>query len=351
VYDGGTVTTFLHFAMAKPTSPAPGPAVAPAPAPHRFAALDAARGVALLAMALYHLVWDAGFLRLTPENAALSPLGRAAAHGIAGSFLVLVGLSLVLERSRSGSWRPYLRRLGRIAGAAALISLATRVIFPDAWIFFGILHCIALSSVLALPALRIPLPATILAAALVLAAPTLTRLGGETPALLDAPALLFLGLGSRMPVTNDYVPLVPWFGLVLAGVAIGRLAWPRIAHSPVGTWRPRHRPGRLAAAAGRHSLAIYLVHQPVLLGILYAVAALTGPHPRAGQAQFLRDYRETCRQAGGTDEACRVAARCLLVRLREDGLWQEAQRDAFTPADRERAVAQSQRCFSAAGGR
>ncbi len=80
-----------------PSAPPPAaPPLAAAPV-RRLAVIDFARGVALLAMALYHLTWDLGFLRLTPENAALSSVGKASAHGIAGSFLVLVGISLVWQ--------------------------------------------------------------------------------------------------------------------------------------------------------------------------------------------------------------------------------------------------------------
>ncbi|KMO39955.1 hypothetical protein VQ02_08910 [Methylobacterium variabile] len=327
--------------------PTPTPSAAPA---RRLAIIDLARGLALLAMALYHLTWDLGFLRLTPENAALSPAGRAAAHGIAASFLMLVGVSLVLARGRrSGWWRPYLRRLGRIAAAAGLISLATLWAFPGSWIFFGILHCIAVSSVLALPALSAPLPLVGLAAAIVLAGPALAAAAG-VPGFLDTPALLFLGLGATVPTTNDYVPLFPWFGFVLAGVELGRIGLPRLAASRLGTWAPRRPAARLAAAAGRHSLAVYLVHQPVLLGLLYGVAALTGPHPRAGEAQFLREYRANCAEAGGGEAACRVAARCVLERLRRDGLWQAAAGSAFTAEDQARALEASRSCFRAAGG-
>lgn len=346
-YEGAGIGRFGDAAIQTSIPSAPMSSAPPAPV-RRLAVIDLARGVALLAMALYHLTWDLGFLRLTPENAALSPVGRAAAHGIAGSFLVLVGGSLVLAQGRrAGWWRSYLARLGRIALAAAVISLATFFLFPGSWIFFGILHCIALSSVLALPALAAPLPLVALAAALVFAGPTFAGLAGA-PAVLDAPGLFFLGLGAVVPTTNDYVPLFPWFGFVLSGVALGRWGLPRLAAARAGAWVPRGRIGRLATTAGRHSLAVYLVHQPLLLGLLYGVAAVTGPHPRAGQAQFLREYRANCAEAGGTEATCRVAARCVLVRLRDEGLWRAG--GDFTDQEQARAITVSRTCFRDAGG-
>ncbi|MCJ2075092.1 DUF1624 domain-containing protein [Methylobacterium sp. E-016] len=317
---------------------------APAVASRRIPAIDAGRAAALAAMAAYHLTWDLGYLRLTPENVALSPAGRVAAHVIAGTFLVLVGVGLVLMNGRGVRLRPTALRLLRVGGAAALITLATFYAFPDSFIFFGILHCIAVSSVLALPFLFVPAVVTALAGALVVALPHLVA-----HPLLDAPALFFLGLGRLTPQTNDYVPLFPWFGIVLLGVALGRIALPWFACSRAGLWQPRSRGARAATFAGRHSLAIYLVHQPLLLGALTGLVALTGPHPRAGLAKFRADYVETCTRTGGEPDSCRIAARCTADALRREGLWSVEGR-GFTVPERMRAQGLSQRCYEASEG-
>lgn len=310
----------------------------------RLAVVDAARGAALLAMAGYHGLWDLGFLRLTPENYALGPAGKVAAHLIAGTFLLLVGIGLVLMNGAGIRPRPTLVRFARIAGAALLITGATAVAFPDSYIFFGILHCIAASSLLALPFLFLPPLATAAAAALVLAAPH-----AVAHPVLDEPALFFLGLGRLVPRTNDYVPLFPWFGMVLAGLALGRVALPALARSQAGAWQPRGRVARAAGFAGRHSLAAYLVHQPLLLALLSGVASLTGPNPRAGLAEFRADYLGTCTRSGGSPGACRIAARCTADSLRREALW-AVQARAFTPAETLRARRLSQGCYEAAEG-
>lgn len=326
-----------------PTTAPPAAAMVPVSVPGRLAVIDAARGAALVAMAAYHAVWDLGFLRLTPDNYALTAPGKVAAHCIAGSFLFLVGVGLVLMNGADFRPRPFLRRLLRIAAAALLITVATAWAFPDSFIFFGVLHCIALSSVLALPFLRLP-PVLVLAfAALVAAAPFLVA----SPAL-DAPALRFLGLGVTLPRTNDYVPLFPWFGAVLAGLAAARLVPPRLSGTPLARWRPG-RLGRALALAGRHSLAIYLVHQPLLLALLTGLVTLTGPHPRAGLDRFHADYEANCVRTGGEAGACARAARCTADALRRENLWSVDGR-RFTAAETLRAQGLSETCYAAAEG-
>lgn len=310
----------------------------------RLPVIDVARACALVAMAAYHSLWDLGFLRLTPENYALTPAGKVAAHLIAGSFLLLVGVGLVLMNRAGLRPRAIALRFVRIAGAALAITVATAIAFPDSYIFFGILHCIAASSLLALPFLALPPAVTAVAGALVLGAPRLVA-----HPILDEPALFFLGLGRLTPQTNDYVPLFPWFGMVLLGLALGRLALPALAASRLGAWRPASGAARGAAFAGRHSLAVYLVHQPLLLALFWGVAALAGPHPKAGVPEFRRDYLANCTATGGSAGACRIAARCTADVLRREKLWARQAR-TFTTEEQLRAQKLSQACYEAAEG-
>ena len=309
----------------------------------RIDALDVARGLLLAAMAIYHGLWDLGFLRLTPENLALTPPGRLAAHLIAGSFLLLVGIGLVLANGAGVRGESYLLRLARIGGAALAITLATRIAFPESYIFFGILHCIAAASVLGLPFVFAPVWATALAAIAVLVAPH-----AVAHPLLDRPEFLFLGLTRALPDTNDWVPLFPWFGMVLAGIALARLGLPGPLGARFARWRAARPPARALAFAGRHSLAVYLLHQPVLLALLYGLVTLTGPHPRAGEGAFRRDYAANCLRTGGGPGACHIAARCTALALRREGLWGGGQ--PYTPQQRARAQALSQACYEGAEG-
>ncbi|MFG5117571.1 heparan-alpha-glucosaminide N-acetyltransferase [Methylorubrum sp. POS3] len=309
----------------------------------RIDAIDLARAGALASMAGYHTLWDLGFLRLTPENYALTPIGRGAAHLIAGSFLLLVGIGLVLANRGGVRLGAYFGRIARIAAAAALITLATSYAFPQSYIFFGILHCIALSSLLGLPFVFAPVWITALTAIAVLAAPFFI-----VHPILDAPELYFLGLGRLRPDTNDWVPLFPWFGMVLAGIALARLGGSNVWSERLGRWRAASGFARGAAFAGRHSLAVYLLHQPILLALLYGLVSITGPHPRAGAASFRATYAANCVRTGGGPEPCRVAARCTEQALRKEGLWGSGI--PYSAEQRLQAQGLSQRCYEAAEG-
>lgn len=294
-------------------------------------------------MATYHGLWDLGFLQLTPQNLALTPPGRLAAHAIAGTFLVLVGIGLVLANGEGVRWRSFALRLARIGGAALLITAATYFVFPQSYIFFGILHCIAVSSLLGLPFVFLPAWVTALVAAAVMLAPRILA-----HPLLDAPALSFLGLGRGLPDTNDWVPLFPWFGLVLAGIALARIGRPMLAGSRLAEWRARNALARGAAFAGRHSLAVYLVHQPVLLALFTGLVTLTGPNPKAALTSFRKDYLANCTRSGGEPGACRIAARCTADALRREGLW--GARQPYSVQERAKAQGLSQLCYEAAEG-
>lgn len=303
---------------------------APARRP-RLLALDLARGAAVVAMVVYHTAWDLSALRLI-ETEVTEHLGWSLfARAIAASFLVLSGMALALAHPGASRLAAFARRLALIAGAAALISVATFFAFPQSWIFFGILHNIALSSVVALPFLRLPWPAAALAALLVWAAPAaIASLG--TPPILEAPLLAFLGFGSRLPLTNDFVTVFPWTGFLLAGTALVRARPP----VPAADAPPSGRFARGLAAIGRHSLAIYLLHQPLIYGALFGLVQVTGTSDAAERSRYVSHCERSCRGQGQTAARCAAFCRCNLDATLEGGLWERVRRAAATPADVER---------------
>lgn len=231
--------------------------------PSRIPALDLIRSAALLGMASYHFVYDLQMFGLVPPGFAVSGFFYWHARTVASTFLLLAGLGLWLAHGQGIRWRAFARRLAKVAGAAALVSIATYAALPDWWVFFGILHCIALGSVLALPFLRLPAAVTLAAGAAVVWA----SYALATPAM-NAPLLRFIGLHTVPTMTVDFEPLFPWFGPILIGLGLGRLG----SHLGLWVWLARLPAPRLITALGwpgRHSLAIYLLHQPILFGLVW----------------------------------------------------------------------------------
>ena len=172
----------------------------------RLAAVDALRGAALVAMIVYHAAWDLSFLGFITTNVATHPGWATFARVIAASFLLLVGVSLVLAHRAGAATRRVLRRIGIIAVAAAAVSAATYAFLPGQGVYFGILHCIALSSLIGMALHRLPTWLLAAAVPVVLALPWLFA----SP-LFDAPWWYWLGLSTAVPTAPDYVPLLPWF--------------------------------------------------------------------------------------------------------------------------------------------
>jgi uncharacterized membrane protein len=239
--------------------------LAPGPVFDRLPIVDLGRGLALSAMAAYHFAWDLEFFGLADLGVTEHMLWTGFARTIAASFLALVGIGLVLGHGNGVRPRPFLRRLALIAAAAFAISGFSAIADPDGIIWFGILHCIAVSSVLALPFLRLPTILVVAAGMAAIAAPHFL-----TSPLFNGPAWLWLGLAQDVIPSNDYNPLLPWFGHVLFGIAFARIIppmrWP--------SWRPHTAVARGLCYAGRHSLIAYLMHQPILMGLVWTATQI-----------------------------------------------------------------------------
>ena len=152
------------------------------------------------------------------------------------------------------------RRWAQVAGCALLVSVGSAFMFPDSWISFGVLHGIAVMLLaLRLGLARLPNGVLLAIAAAALAAPRLWQ-----SAWFDTRWTNWVGLVTHKPITEDYVPVLPWLGVMLLGFVATR-ARPAV-------WRgPAPQP---LALLGRWSLSCYMVHQPVLIGALMALQSL-----------------------------------------------------------------------------
>ena len=241
--------------------------------------LDALRGLALVWMTVYHFCFDLNHFGFIRQNFYEDPLWTLQRTAIVSLFLFTAGVGQALAVQGGQGWPRFWRRWAQIAGCAALVSLGSWWMFPKSWISFGVLHGMAVMLLLARAALArrwlqgwVP---WVVGLALIAAAPLLgawLASQATTPlaAALDSRWLNGLGVVTHKPVTEDYVPLLPWLGVLLLGVGAGQALPPARLARPVGAL------GRTLAVLGRWSLSYYMLHQPVLIGMLMAWAALRG---------------------------------------------------------------------------
>jgi uncharacterized membrane protein len=217
-------------------------------------------------MVIFHFTFDLAMFGHIPPDTMYQPFWYYFARVIAGSFLFLAGVSLWLAHGQGIHWRAFWIRWLKIAAAALLVTVMSLWFVPGGPIWFGILHAIAAASLLGLVVLRLPWPVTLALAAAVFT----TAWIFQSPAF-DPIWLVWTGLAESRPMMGDYVPLIPWAAPALAGVAFAK-------GFGVADW-PRHRPSTAVSALafpGRHSLIIYLIHQPILIGLFTLHARATG---------------------------------------------------------------------------
>lgn len=216
-------------------------------------------------MVAYHFCYDLTYFGFARFDFFADPFWLHARTLILSSFLLVAGISLVLATHDGVRMRPYMKRLGTLVGCATLISAASYFMFGPRWIFFGVLHFIAVASVLGLGFVHRSQLALITGIALIV----LDRVFSH--GFFDQAAWQWLGLMTYKPPTEDYVPLIPWFGVVLLGIVLGKTHWLREPASALAQWHSTHPLAQLLSLAGRHSLLVYMLHQPLLLGALWLV--------------------------------------------------------------------------------
>ena len=230
-------------------------------APSRIVGLDALRGVAIVAMIVYHFCFDLRYFRVTRWDFEHDVRWLTARALILSSFLLIAGISAVLAHRQAAPLRRWLQHIAIIAAAALLVSAGSYALFAHSFIWFGVLHAIALSLLLAKPLLGRPLVAALAGVVVIV-----SGLPFASP-VFDNRLLGWIGFMTAKPVTEDYVPLFPWMGVLLLGVALGHV----LVRTRFFALAPLARAPGFLRLLGRHSLVVYLVHQPVMMALLWPV--------------------------------------------------------------------------------
>ena len=305
----------------------------------RLPVIDIARGVAIVAMVAYHLCWDLWFYGLLTADVGYDPAWVSFARSILFAFMVLVGVGLVLGHGDGIRWPSFWRRWLLVAAGAALITLGTWLTFPESFVYFGVLHAIALASLLALPFLFTPIWFTALVATLVIGLPFLF-----SDALYNEKVFSWIGFWVVPPPANDLVPVFPWFGVVLLGVVAMRTIRGTAGETWLTSIQPRNWMARTLGWMGRWSLVIYLVHQPVLLAAVIPLSMALGTQEANRDIEFLNSCQTSCEATGTTAALCAIYCQCGLEGVKRDDLWEPVFSGLVSADDQAKLEANNRQC-------
>jgi len=228
----------------------------------RYPLIDAVRGSAIVMMIVFHFCFDLTLFKYANFDFYHSPFWLHFRTLIVSIFTFVMGMSLYLANKNGINWRKYLKRVSILLAAALLVTASTYFTSGDRFIYFGILHFIFVASLFAIPFLKLYWGNLIIGSILIILANLY-----ENP-LFHNIYLQWIGFMAYKPATDDYAPLLPWFGIVLIGIFFARWAITEKQIHFIRGWQARSTIAHWLIFAGIHSLLIYLLHQPLFFGLL-----------------------------------------------------------------------------------
>lgn len=237
----------------------------------RFIELDILRGFAILFMIILHLFWDLDYFGILSLNKNFYSLNII----VPVIFFLLVGICQAVNNNKYHNQprKMYFRTIQKglwILNLGMLFTLLTAVFLPDRPILFGVLHCIGFCMILSTLLLRFKSTNVILASLIIVSGLALGFFFTT-----ENPNMIQLAAGIHEPDiaahTIDYFPILPWFGICLLGITLGNIFYKDNKRRFPLPDLSKYKPTKLFSWLGQHSLAIYLVHQPIIAGCLALV--------------------------------------------------------------------------------
>lgn len=230
-------------------------------AAYRFIELDMLRGFAISIMIFFHLLWDLDYYGIFKLDKEMYGYGSY----FPPLFFILVGICLVISSQRKTT-KQLLVRGFTVFLMGMIITGITTIFIPERPVTFGALHCIGLSIVFSTVFLRFKVWNILPSSAIMIGGMLIGKYNVQNPTFFH----LAIGLhrADLWKTTIDYFPLLPWLGVTLFGVALGNVLYkngkrqfhfPEISH---------YKPVKAVSWLGKHSLVIYLLHQPVIIGAI-----------------------------------------------------------------------------------
>jgi uncharacterized membrane protein len=239
----------------------------------RFDRLDALRGAAILWMTLYHFCFDLNHFGWIKQDFYHDPVWTWQRSTIVSLFLLCAGAGQAVALHQGQTWTRFWRRWAQVAACALLVSAGSYLMYPKTFIYFGVLHGVAVMLIIvrltALWGLWLwPLGALAIASKFI--ANYLINIWANWQ-FLNEKTFNWIGWVSKLPVTEDYVPVFPWLGVMWWGVALTQAL---LRERPALLSQPLAPSARGLAFLGTWSLTYYMLHQPLLIGIMTMIKKL-----------------------------------------------------------------------------
>jgi len=221
--------------------------------PSRNYEIDFLRGLAIVLMVIFHFGYDLTVFGWADFSTSRDIEWKAFRTIIVSGFLLAVGMSSYLAYQKSINRKKLALAVGKLFAVSLFITLGSLLMHPSTWVYFGIIHFITVALPISVIFVRVPYIALIIG---------IGCIAGYWIGLLNLAtfwewSVLHLGIPTR---TVDLVSFFPWIGVVLMGVFV--------MHKQL--FEIKLQPSLISnklVLLGRHSLIIYLIHQPILYGL------------------------------------------------------------------------------------
>ena len=220
---------------------------------NRIWEIDFLRGLALILMMLFHLLYDLCYfynINIPYWNSFWTLEGKLSAI----LFMILAGISSTFSKNN-------LKRGFRIFLIGMALSLGTYIFMPSEYIRFGILHMLGSGMIIYYFIRNLPLTFIFILSLIIIFLGYIFN-----NIYLNTWLLIPFGITSLDFVSMDFYPLFPWFGVFLIGTIIGKTVYKEKKSILQKPYRKN-----FLSFLGRHSLIVYLIHQPIFLLILYII--------------------------------------------------------------------------------
>jgi uncharacterized membrane protein len=213
-------------------------------------------------MIIFHFAYHLNFFDLVELNLR-NTFWTYFRYLLVSIFMISVGISLAIVHTPTIRWGKVAHRTWAIGASALIVTGVTIVQSPQAWVYFGILHMILTASLVGLLFVGQRIAVILLTAILIFSI-------SYTTWFWDTQSQCFLWIQPLLHLPNstrDMAHFFPWFGAVLIGISLYRLGWHQYLFS-LSILNNHNRINTILSFCGRHALMIYLLHLPIIYGVL-----------------------------------------------------------------------------------